>query len=132
MQNSMVVLTFPVLDQKTLFGQVWSKNQNRQFKLKFGTKTKLNMQNSMMMLTLSVDHKYPSWANLVQKITIVSLSWKFVLRLIRIWKIQWWYLFFVFSTGSILLFWKFVSKIKIVWWSWNLESRLIRICRIRW
>ena len=74
MQNSMVVLTFPVLDQKTLFGQVWSKNQNRQFKLKFGTKTNLNMQNSMMMLTLSVDHKYPSWANLVQKITIVSLS----------------------------------------------------------
>ena len=30
------------------------KNQNCQFKLKFGTKTNFNMWNSMMMLTLSV------------------------------------------------------------------------------
>ena len=46
-------------------------NQNCQFMLKFGTKTNLNIRNSMMMFTLSVfEHKYLSWANLVQKLKI--------------------------------------------------------------
>ena len=75
-------------------------------------------------------YSYLFWANLVQKIKIASLSWKLVLRLIRIWRIQ--CSFFMFSTRSILFFWKFVLKIKITCWSWNLEPRLIRICRIWW
>ena len=139
MQNSMVVFTFSVLDQKNPFwGKSGQKYQVCQFKLKCGTKTNLNMQNLMMMVTFSVfDHKYPFWtslvhqfkivcsseiwykdysnmqnsvvvsilsalgwkqiplwANVVQKTTIVSLSWKLVLRLIQLWRIQWWYSFF--------------------------------------
>ena len=56
-------------------GKFGPKNQNYQFKLKFGTYTNSNMQNSMVMFILSVfDWKYPFWANLVQKIKIVTLS----------------------------------------------------------
>ena len=64
---------FFVLDQKNPFwANLVKKNQNCQFKLKFGTKTNLNMRNSMMF-TLSVfDHKYLTWANLVQKFKTVQ------------------------------------------------------------
>ena len=56
-------------------GKFGPKNQNCQFKLKFGTKTNLNMQNLVVLFTFSVfDWKYPFWANLVQKIKIVSLG----------------------------------------------------------
>ena len=37
----------------TLLEQVWSKNQNSQFKLKFGTKTNSNMHNSIVMFIFS-------------------------------------------------------------------------------
>ena len=61
--------------RKTPSGQ---KNQNCQFKLKFGTKADLNNQNSMMKFTFSVfEYKYLSWANLVQKIATVSLQPEF-------------------------------------------------------
>ena len=41
-------------------GKIGPKNQNFQFKLKFGTKTVLNMLNSMVMLIFSVLHQnYP-------------------------------------------------------------------------
>ena len=44
-------------------------------KLKFGSQNNSNMQNSMVMYTLSVlDSKYPFKANLVQKVEIFSLS----------------------------------------------------------
>ena len=72
----------------TLFRQISSKkNQNGKFKLKFGTQTNLNMQNSMMMFNFSVfDWKYTFWANLVQKIEIVSFFsiWVFFHKLLRI------------------------------------------------
>ena len=56
-------------------GRFGQKNQNCQSKLKFCTQTNSNMQNSVMMFSISVfDHKYPFWVNLVQKIKIVSLS----------------------------------------------------------
>ena len=43
----------------SLFGQICSKTQTCQFKLKFCNKTKSNMQNSMGMLTFSTfDWKY--------------------------------------------------------------------------
>ena len=149
---------FSVLDQKNLFcANLVKKNQNCQFKLKFGTKTNLNKRNSMMMFTFSVsDHKYRSWANFVQKFKIICSKWNLIQRLIWICKIQWWCLFymfytensypfwkiwskksqshvhfFVFSTRSIYFF-KFFPKIQIVCWSWNLEPRLIWICKIRW
>ena len=73
------------------------KNQNCQFKLKFGTYTNSNMQNSMLMFTFSVfDWNYPLWAKLVLKIKIVNLNWNLVPRLIRICRIQWCCSFFLF------------------------------------
>ena len=66
-------------------------------KLKFGSKTNSNMQISMVMLTFSVfDWKHPVWANLVQKMKIVSLGWNLVSRLIRICITQWWCSLFCF------------------------------------
>ena len=57
-----------VLDQKYFLGKFGPNNQNRQFKLNFGTQTNFNMQNSMVMFTFSVfDWKYPFWKNLIQK-----------------------------------------------------------------
>ena len=42
------------------------KNQNCQFKLKFGSDINSNMQNSMVIFTFFVfDWRYPFWANLV-------------------------------------------------------------------
>ena len=72
-----------------------------------------NIQDWMIMFNFSVfDWKYSFWANLsqkinivslswnmlpvVQKIKIVSLNWNLVLRLNRIWRIQWWYSLFPF------------------------------------
>ena len=57
-----------------------------------------NIQNSMNMCTFSVlDKKYPLWANLFQKIKIVSLSWNLIPWLIWISRIQWWCSLFSFS-----------------------------------
>ena len=67
---------FPFLKRNNLFVQIWSKknNQNCQFKLKFGTYTNSNMQNPLVFLFSVLDGKHSFWANLVQKIKIVSLS----------------------------------------------------------
>ena len=64
---------FFVLNQENTFlvksGQ---QNQNCQLKQKFGTRTNLNMRNSMIIFTFSVfGHKYLSLANLVWKFKIV-------------------------------------------------------------
>ena len=60
-------------------------------------KTNLNKWNSIRMFTFSVfDHKYLSWTNLVQKFKIVCSKWNLIQRLIRICKIQWWCLFYLF------------------------------------
>ena len=71
-------------------GKFGPKNQNCQFKLKFGTYTISNMQNSLVVFIFSVLYgKHSFWADLVQKIKIVNLSWNLISRLIRIWIIQW-------------------------------------------
>ena len=57
------------------FEQIWSENQDLQFKLKFGSWTNSNMQNSMVVFTFAVlDQKHPFFSNLVQKIKIAGLS----------------------------------------------------------
>ena len=62
--------------------------------------------------------KYLFWVNLVQKFKIISLSWNFVPRLIRICRILWWCSHFLFSTE--MPFWaNFVRKVKVVSLSWN-------------
>ena len=83
--------------EQPFFGKSGQKSQNCQFKLKFGTKTNLNIWNSMMMFTFSVlDQKYLFWANLVQQFKIVCSEWSLIQRLIRICKVQWWCLFYLF------------------------------------
>ena len=68
-------------------GKFGPKIQNCKFKLKPGTQTNSNKQNSKVVSTFPVlDQKYPFWANLVQKIKIVSFSWNLVPRLIWICK----------------------------------------------
>ena len=53
----------------------------------------------MVIFTFSaLDRKDLFWANLVHKIKIVSFSWNFVPRLIRIRRIQWCFSLFPFST----------------------------------
>ena len=75
MQNSMVVITFCFKPEKPFLGKFGPENQNCQLKLKFGTKTNSNMQNSMVMFAFSAfNHNYPFWANLVQKSKIVCLK----------------------------------------------------------
>ena len=93
-QNSVVMFTFSVF---FFLAKLGPKNQNYQFKLKFGTWTNSNMQNSMVVSILFlVDWKYPFWTNLIQKIKIDSLSSNLVLRLIWKCRIQWWCSLFLF------------------------------------
>ena len=62
------------------------------------------MQNSMVVFNFSVlEWKHPFWANLVEKIKIVSLSWNLVPRLVRICRIQWWSSFFCFRPKTPVL-----------------------------
>ena len=87
----------------SFLGKFGPKNQNYQFKLEFGTYSNSNMQSSMVMPTFFVfDWKYLFWANLVQKVKLISLSWNLVPRLIRIWWIQWWCSLFLFLIENML------------------------------
>ena len=71
----MVVFTFCVLDGNNLLGKFGPKNLNCWFKLKFGTQSNLNMQNSVALFTFSVSgRKHSFWANLFQKIKIANLN----------------------------------------------------------
>ena len=76
---------FSVLERKFPFWEnLVKKNQDCQLKLKFGTLTDSNIQNSMVILAFTVfNWNYPSWANLAQKIKIVNLSWNVVPSLIN-------------------------------------------------
>ena len=47
-------LLFSFSNINTLFGQIWSKNQNFQFKAKLATQTNSNMQNSMAVFTFFI------------------------------------------------------------------------------
>ena len=46
--------------------------------------------------------KYPFWANLVQKMKIVTLSWILVATVIWTCRIQWWFSFFLFLSWNAL------------------------------
>ena len=68
------------------------------------------------------DCKYRFWANLVQNIKKVSLSWNMVPRLIRIRRVHWLCSLFLFwpKISKIPFLGKFGPKFKIVslWWLW--------------
>ena len=113
-------------------GKFSLKYQNCQFKLKFGTQTNSNMQNSKVIITFSVlPLKYPFWANLVKKNKIVSLSWNLVARLIWMQNLMVVFTFPVFLDRKHTFRVNSVQKIEIVSLSWNLVPRLTWICRIQ-
>ena len=102
MENLMVVFIFSIFNQKYSFWVKFGpKNQNYQFKLKYGTETDFSMHNSLVMFIFSVfKWKYCLWANLIQRITIITLSWNLEPRLIRICRIQWGCSLFLISTRN--------------------------------
>ena len=115
------------------FGKFCPKHQNCHFKLKFGTYTNSNMQNSMAMFIFFVfDRKYLFWANLVQKVKIISWSWNLVARLIRICIIQWCCSPFWFLSGNDFLEQIWSKKSKLSLYAQILVPTLIRICRTHW
>ena len=98
----------------TLSGQFGPKSWNCQFNVKLDPYTNSNMQNSMVMFTFYIfSRKYHFWANLVQKIKIVSLRWNLILQY-QDQKCPFWASLF--------------QKIKIVSLSSNLVPKLIKIC----
>ena len=111
---------FSVFNRKYPFRQIWLK--------------KKNLTNSMVLFTFSAfDWKYPFWKNLVQKIKIVILSWKSVLRVNSNMQNSMMVFTFFFALDQKQPFWaNLVEKIKIVSLSWNLVLKLIRVCRIQW
>ena len=67
----MEMITFFVLSWKDIFGQMWYKKSKLFYKAKVGTKTNLNTQEPMVMLTFSVlDWKYSFLTNLGQNLMI--------------------------------------------------------------
>ena len=84
-------------------GKFSPNNENCHFKLKFGTYSNWNMKNSMVMFTVFVfDWKYHFWANLAQKVKIISWNRDLVTRLIWICTIQWYCSLFLFLSGNTL------------------------------
>ena len=53
-------------------GKFGWKSQDRQFEVKYGIRINSNMQNSMILLTVSILDLF--WANLVQTIKIVKFG----------------------------------------------------------
>ena len=98
------------------WGKLGPKHQNSHFKLKFGTDSNSSIKNSKVMLNPSVfDWKCPFWANLVQKVKLICLSWNLVPTLIRTCRIQWWCSFFLFLIGNTLFgqIWSKKSKLSL-------------------
>ena len=78
---------FPFLARSTFWGKLGPKNSNCPSKLRLGTKTNSNMQNSLVVLTLSVlEYKRFFWANVVQNIESSDLVRRLIIRICRI---QW-------------------------------------------
>ena len=129
MHNSLVMLTFSVLDQKYLFwGRFSPKKQNFQVKVKFDTQTNSNLHNSMMMFTfLVLDRKYrfqvkfgPKWQNcqfLLKFGSYTNSSMKDSM-------VMFIFCFLFFLTGRILFWDKFFrkkSKLFVEAEIWNLD-----------
>ena len=101
--------------------------------MKFFTCTNSNMQNAMMVCTLSAfDGKNHYLANLVQVIKIGCLSWNLVCRLIWLCRMNCWCSLFLFLNGNTLSGKIYSQKFRIVCLKLYLVPRLIRICRVQW
>ena len=95
MQNSIVVFILFVQTGNTFFGQSWSKNEKCELKLKFGTYTNSNMQNSIVVFTFFCFRLETRFLGKFGPKKLVS-------RLIPICRIQWWCLLFLFQMGNFL------------------------------
>ena len=133
MQNSNVMFTFSVFDQKycfwvNLLQKVRIVSLSRNLTPMLIWICKIQWWCSFFQFSTK---NYFSGGNLVQKIKTVSLSRNLVSTLIRICATQRWCWRFLFSTKNVLfgkiLFW----KTKIVSLSWNLVLRLILVWRIQ-
>ena len=91
-------LLFSVFDKIHFLGKLGPKIQSSLFKVKYGTASNSNKQNSMVIFTFCFGLKIFS----AKKVKIVSLSWNLVSRKIRKFGIQWWCSFFLFSMGNTL------------------------------
>ena len=119
--------------EKPFLGKFDPKIQICRFKLTFGTSTNSNMNNPMEIFNFSVlDWKYSILRKLFQKIKFFCSSWNLEPRLIRIFRIRWWFSFISFLDRKYLFWENLVTKFKIVSLSWNLLPRLFRICRTEW
>ena len=105
---------FLFLIGNTLLGKFGPKSENCQLKLKLGTYTNSNMQNSMVMFTFSgFGQEFAFWANFIQKIKIASSRWNSRLKLIQICRIQWWCSLFLFLSGNTLFGQNWCKKSKL-------------------
>ena len=127
MQNLMALFIFTALDEKNSFlGKFSPKNQNCQCKLKFGTYTNSNMQNSMVVFISSVlDRNHTFWVKLVRISKFANLKFDTSTNS----NIQNLMVLFTFSVlDGKQPFWEnLVRNIQIVSLSWNLVTRLTRI-----
>ena len=82
-------------------------SQNSQLKLKFGAKTNLNMQNSVVLFTFpAFDWKYPFGANFILEIEV-------------------WYLEFSnMQNSAVAHFFPILTRYNLFGWIWSKKSKL--------
>ena len=88
--------------RKNLFGQIWSK--------KFGTKTFEYAEFNDDVHFFAFDHKYLSWANLLQKFKIVCSEWNLIQRVFEYAKFIGGVYFICFRLNIATFFGKFGPK----------------------
>ena len=134
-------------------GKFGPKNQNCHFKVKFGTYTNSNMQNSMVMFIFfrfwveipflgkigpknqncHFKLKFGTYTNSNMQNSMVMFiflvfAWKFFEFGPKNQNCPWNFTYTNSNMQNLVMF----QNIKIVTLSWNLVRRLIRICRIQW
>ena len=107
-----------------VLGKFVPKNQKCQFNLKFGTKPKSNMHDSVYVIVFYFGLETPFLEKFDLKIQN-CLKWNLMVSVRIIWKcrIHWWCSLFSFLTGP---------KNETDSLSWNLVLSLIQICRAQW
>ena len=131
MQNLMVVFTFPFFRPEICFlGKFRPKNQNCLLKVKFGTQTNLNFQNSMVLFTFHYRPEIPFFGQIWSEKCNCQYKLKFATYINS--NMQNSIVKFTFTVFNwICPFWtNMVQKIKIVYLSWTLVPRIIQIGRI--
>ena len=115
----------------TFLDRLGPKSQNCYFKLKFGTSTNSNKQNSMV-ISVHFWLKILFFYKLGWKNQNCQFKLKFVTKTNPSMKNSMVVFAFSFLDCKCRLWANLVRNIKIVSLSWNLVTRLIRICRIQW